>query len=400
MHPLLSGLVNAYFGGITPIPSVRLGDGALEEALALWQHELRGMRVAVVSDPNTFAVAGQRVCNALQGADWQFEAPPKASLAVAEDLASRARAIDLVIAVGSGTINDLCKYASYKAGKPYRVIATAPSMNGYVSANASLLVEEHKSSFKAHLPHALVADLQILRSAPDHLIAAGAGDSLCLPTVRTDWNLARLIAGVPYDASAIEMQAVLWEGFIADPEGLAARTSKAVEGLMLLLIASGLAMTHAGGSQPASQGEHMVAHTVEMLYPDWSQRLLHGQWIALTTLMMAEHQEHLLSQPGVTLKTPLGHHLLEVYFGTKAGGACHEAMQEKMAFRDVVTNRLAEWERVRAELAGQFVSASKLRQFGERAGVLPDYRPYTEMLRSAFELAPYTRNRLTFLDLV
>lgn len=399
MHRALADLATEHFGGTLPVREVAVARYALDAAIARWKEEVdHGLKVAVVSDPNTFALAGRRLCTALRAWNWCFDAPPRASLAVAEELAAKAVAVDLLIAVGSGTINDLCKYASFRAGKPYRVVATAPSMNGYVSANASLLADGAKSSFAAHLPEALVADLDLLCAAPAELIAAGAGDSLCLPTVRADWHLARLLADAPCNPAALAMQEPLWQAFFADPRALAARDRGAVEGLMLLLIASGLAMFHAGGSEPASQGEHMIAHTVEMLYPDWSQRLYHGQWIALTTGMMAEHQRQLLAAPAITLREPPHEAMLEAYFGPGAGAACARAVTQKRVLHGVIRERLAGWGAVREELAASAVSPDALRRFAETAGILPDRRPYAEMLDSAIRLAPWTRNRLTFLD--
>ena len=59
---------------------------------------------------------------------------------------------DALIAVGSGTINDLCKYASALDRKPYVVFGTAPSMNGYTSVNAAITVGGLKKSLTAQAP--------------------------------------------------------------------------------------------------------------------------------------------------------------------------------------------------------------------------------------------------------
>ena len=67
---------------------------------------------------------------------------------------ARARSADALVAVGSGTINDLCKYAAAKDGKPYVVFATAPSMNGYTSMNAAITVDGHKKTLPAATPRA------------------------------------------------------------------------------------------------------------------------------------------------------------------------------------------------------------------------------------------------------
>ena len=105
---------------------------------------------------------------------------------------------DALIAVGSGTINDLCKYASALDGKPYAVFATAPSMNGYTSVNAAITIEGHKKSLPAQAAAGVFFDLEVLAAAPARLIRAGLGDSLCRCTAQADWLLAHLLLGRPY----------------------------------------------------------------------------------------------------------------------------------------------------------------------------------------------------------
>ena len=108
-----------------------------------------------------------------------------------------------LIAVGSGTINDLCKYASALDGKPYAVFATAPSMNGYTSVNAAITVEGHKKSLPAQAAAGVFFDLEVLAAAPVRLIRAGLGDSVCRCTAQADWLLAHLLLGRPYRARAL-----------------------------------------------------------------------------------------------------------------------------------------------------------------------------------------------------
>ena len=141
---LLSGELTDIDGG-APL-SVPTRAVVIERSLAGAEAELlRGLelgdRLAVVSDPTTRDVLGERVERAIDS----FASPisinladrPHADAATAAVIAEATRDADALIAVGSGTINDLCKFVSAKAGKPYAVFATAPSMNGYSSVNAA-----------------------------------------------------------------------------------------------------------------------------------------------------------------------------------------------------------------------------------------------------------------------
>ncbi len=98
---------------------------------------------------------------------------------------SRAKDSDLIVALGSGTVNDICKYATYLEGKNYISFPTAASMNGYTSANASILINGYKKSLVAHLPRAIYIDTNIIANAPLRLTLSGFADFICCSTVQS-----------------------------------------------------------------------------------------------------------------------------------------------------------------------------------------------------------------------
>jgi Glycerol dehydrogenase and related enzymes len=109
---------------------------------------------------------------------------------------------DALVAVGSGTINDLCKYAAFLDRKPYVVFGTAPSMNGYTSVSAAITEHGHKKSLPAAAPVGVFLDLAVLAAAPPRMIRSGLGDSICRPPPRRIgcWRIccwARATAGRP-----------------------------------------------------------------------------------------------------------------------------------------------------------------------------------------------------------
>ncbi|MDX1575540.1 MAG: iron-containing alcohol dehydrogenase, partial [Kiloniellales bacterium] len=156
LQQLLSGTLADVDGGdalAVPTKTVVI-EGSLDgrEAELLRDLEL-GPRLAVVSDPTTREVLGRRVERAAAAVaevdPIVLQEHPHADGELADEIAAAARSADALIAVGSGTINDLCKYAGARAGKPYAVFATAPSMNGYTSVNAAITMEGHKKSIQA-----------------------------------------------------------------------------------------------------------------------------------------------------------------------------------------------------------------------------------------------------------
>ena len=102
---------------------------------------------------------------------------------------------EALVAVGSGTINDICKYSAANTGKPYVVFGTAPSMNGYVSENAAITIHGHKKSLPARAPLAAFLDLGVMAAAPARMIRSGLGDSLCRSTAQAGRTSGRITCG-------------------------------------------------------------------------------------------------------------------------------------------------------------------------------------------------------------
>ena len=91
------------------------------------------------------------------------------------------------------------------------------------------------------------------------------------------------------------------------------------------LVLSGLGMTICGGSYPASQGEHLISHYIDMFAPDERAAFFHGEQVAVATLTMAQIQEVMLAgpPPRVGASSTTREDLLR-WFGANIGeNACH-----------------------------------------------------------------------------
>lgn len=268
----------------------------LPDRLAGFHHAL------LVADPDTYQAVGsevlQHVCKDAHATLLLLPKHPSPTLALAQELTTALHAHPCAVAVGSGTINDLVKYAAHSAHKPYAVLATAPSMNGYTSSTASLLVDGHKQSFAATAAALVLADTEVLRHAPARMVRAGVGDVLCRTTVEADWRLAHVKAKATFEEAIMQPMRAAEAALIAHIDGIAARTAEAIMALWGALTAGGSAMRLHGSSMPASQGEHMIAHCMEEAMPEATP--LHGEAIAVTSLSMAKLQESLLAHPSLS----------------------------------------------------------------------------------------------------
>ena len=100
---------------------------------------------------------------------------------------------DLIIAIGSGTINDLTKFVAKEINLPYIICPSATSMNGYLSANSSLTIGNHKQSIATKQAIAVFIDSNLIKEAPQELNKAGIADLLAFYSCYFDWLLSHLL---------------------------------------------------------------------------------------------------------------------------------------------------------------------------------------------------------------
>ena len=370
-----------------------------------------GRRFAVVSDAVTHYVMGARVEQALAklGRVDSVVLPrePHADLATVDWVRVNSAGADALIAVGSGTINDLTKYAAARDAKPFAVFATAPSMNGYASANAAITVGGHKTMLQAALARGVFVDLAVLCGAPQRMIRAGLGDSLCRGTAQADWLLSHLLLGTPYRGAPFALLEGDEASLLDAPEAVLARDRDAMRALARTLVLSGIGMTLCGGSYPASQGEHLISHYLDMKTDAGGPPNLHGEQVAVATLTMARLQEAMLDAPAPVLRaSAIDEPALRGHFGAEVGAACWREFARKRLDADgaaALTTRAAErWAAIRRATAAVRVSSTRLETIMRRAGI-----PVTPAelgidaatWRAAVRHARFIRDRFTFLDL-
>ena len=389
---------------------------AIEESLAGAEADLvdalaLGSRFAVVSDVTTQHVLGARVARALASLGAiepvVLEATPHPDLATVELLRAATATADALVAIGSGTINDLCKYTAARAGKPYVVFATAPSMNGYTSMNAAITVDGHKKSLPATAPLGVFIDLGIFAKAPLRMIQSGLGDSLCRSTAQADWLLSKHLRGTPYREAPFTLLAADEALLLEAPEALIGGDLDAMRLLARTLLLSGLGMTICGGSYPASQGEHLISHYIDMLAPAGRPAYFHGEQIAVATLTMAQIQEAMLSgpPPSPSAGSTTREDLLQ-RFGNEIGEACWDEYSAKRLSVEQVeafSARIAErWTDLVAKLGRTMIPSATLADVLTRAGCpqTPGAIGVTaKFYRRAVRDARFLRDRYTFLDL-
>lgn len=173
--------------------------------------------------------------------------------------------IDLIIGVGSGVIQDLCKYVSFLCKIDYFIVATAPSMDGYASVGAAMIANDMKVTFSAHVPKAIIADTEVLKDAPLEMIVAGYGDIIGKYSCLNDWKLAHLVTGEYLCDFVLNATYETVEKTVRLADGLVQRNADAIKALTEALVAVGILMAYVGNSRPASGSEHHLSHYFEIV---------------------------------------------------------------------------------------------------------------------------------------
>jgi len=400
-----AGMLGVPIASIVIEPSLAGSEGDLVRGIGL------GGRLAVVCDPATEAALGDRVARALAGRATvqcvRLPAGAHADAATVDRVRIATATADALVAVGSGTINDLCKHAAAQDDKPYAVFATAPSMNGYASGNAAITVHGHKHTLPARAPRGVFMDLAVLAAAPPRLLRAGIGDSLCRATAQVDWRLSHEVHGTRYRRAPFDLLAADEAPWRDAPEALLRGDPVAMRALARTLVLSGLGMTICNGSYPASQGEHLVSHYIDMLAPPERAAYLHGEQVAVATLAMAHLQERMLADgpPALRASTETAASFAH-RFGPELGASCWAAFSGKRLSPDAaesLTARLApRWNGIVATLAPLSLSAAKVAKVLADAGApraARDIGITDAFFARAVHEARFLRDRYTFLDL-
>ena len=378
----------------------------LVQALAL------GNSFTVVADAATWDAMGSRVAKALAPlgpVNTLILDHPHADMAAVADLTQKLAGAEAVIAVGSGTINDLCKYVTGLDGRRYAVFGTAASMNGYTSTTASITLGSGlKVSIPSHAPSGVFIDLAVSAAAPRHLSAAGFGDCLVRSVAQVDWWMSHRLLGSVYSSVPFLMQQ-------ADEIELNARAHLIPAGdigangyLHRVLTLCGLGVSFTGMSNHGSMGEHQISHYIDCFAGNRHPGTLHGQQVGVGVLTMGRLQAQMLASatPPVLRPTVFDPADMARRMGQAVASECFADIAPK-TFDGRATAALNEklqeiWPDLRDELARFIVPPNDMERLLRASGgpaTAGDLGVPVDFYREAVVHCREMRNRYSFLDL-
>lgn len=272
---------------------------------------LAGRSILLIDDENTHQAAGSRVEELFreQAVPHQvltFAGRISATEERVDEVIDQSRAHEIIVSVGAGTINDLGKFAATKRDIPFWTVPTAPSMNGYTSAIAAIKIAGVKRTIPAKPPQFIYNDPEIICRAPLDLRQAGYCDVMAKSVSDIDWQIESMLFSDSYCSLPASIVVQGESGFRDVPEKIRQGEPDAILALQNGLLASGISMLLAGSSAPASGGEHLFSHFLDMREPITGRTpKLHGLQVAAGIILSAACYEKLASLDKADLK-PMG----------------------------------------------------------------------------------------------
>ena len=360
--------------------------------------------IVMICDENTYEAAGKTVERLVPGLKKAVLDPANLhanehGVEAAKNQLDQIGDVDLMIAVGSGTIHDITRYHAYERKIPFFSVPTAASVDGYVSTVAAMTWHGFKKSFTAVSPVVVIADTDIFSKAPMRLTASGVADLLGKYTALADWKITHILTGEYICEEICEMEYKALDALTNSLSGLARGDAGAYEELMYGLLLSGLAMQMTGNSRPASGAEHHMSHLWEMEVLNDYIDFYHGEKVGVG-LILASKIYHKAAQKmrsgAFTVKEsmPVEEELIRVNF-TKLG--MYESIMEEN------TPNLLDKKDEIAAVIDEIPSAKDLTEMLAKVdGVrtLEDLGFDESFQEKTARLSPYVRARITFMRLL
>ncbi len=411
----------------TDTRSVTIGSGVIVDVAGVFKQNFGGRAAVIVADDNTFAVAGSAVNRRLVAAGcvinepFVFPGQPmlRASYQHVLELEDVLRTHDATpLAVGSGTINDLTKLAAQRCGRPYLIVATAASMDGYTAFGAAITRAGFKQTMACAAPRVVLADVDILVDAPLEMTASGYGDLLGKVTAGADWLIADALGVEPINPRAWSLVQDSLREWTAQPQLLHRRDQPAIEHLTEGLIFSGLAMQAARSSRSASGSEHQFSHLWEMQGLAHEGTVIsHGFKVGLGSIASAALYERVLSRDlndldidalcrawptRVQVEQTVRHSHMIPFIAENAVTQSLAKHPDPDQLRQRLTRLKDRWTQLHKRLAKQLLSADQVCNSLQAAGCPIDPVEMglnRDRLKASYAQARQIRSRYTVFDL-
>ena len=402
-----------------PIKAVDIRRGAIN-ALPEYMHRFGYARPYILCDATTYKIAGERCAGVLREAGFAPDVLILRHLGydeatLGEIVINKPDDCDVMIGVGTGSITDILRFASFKLGLPCFTVATGAPMDGFSASVGIMNVNNLKATMPAHSTEVIIGDTDVLSTAPYRMTVAGFADLIGKLNAINDWHLGVLINGDHYCRSIDTLVMDYVYDILGKAEAIKNRDAKAVGELMNALLLTGASISLYGSSRPISGAEHHFSHYLEVLGDQRGKPYaMHGEQVAVGTVLALTAAAKLASitpdfDAAREAAARYDHAAWENEIRRAYGDAADAIIAlEAQSGKNETTGRLKRidimqrhWEEVRAMLAGVY-PAEKLRALLKDIGcpcTPRDIGVTRAVLRDALLYCKETRARYTVYQL-
>ena len=278
---------------------VVVGHNTTDQIKGMCSRLIIGNKVLLVCDRNTRKISGDLIHKILAGSGYEVEGvilaqpllttrhrhsawPTMREVSKVVRSAEKADS-EILLGVGGGSVIDVTKLAAYELSKNFISIPTVASHDGIASPRASLKDRRGSLSKTAVSPIAVLADTAVISKAPYQMLASGCADVISNLSAIKDWELAHRLKNEEFSTFAASLSQTASQLLLEKAEDIRSGLEEAVWDAVKCMIVSGVAMSVAGTTRPASGAEHMFSHMLDMIAPG---KALHGEQCGVGAIMM------------------------------------------------------------------------------------------------------------------
>ena len=390
------------------IRAVEIGSGILARTAEILRANDFPRRILVVADENTLG-ASRGILEVLREGGFDVKTKIYEDLRVADmrdvnTVRELCRDVDGILSVGSGSLNDICRYAARLEDKAFAIFATAPSMDGFASGTSPITENNFKTTRQARQPSVILADTAILARSPAILKGSGFGDVIAKYVAIVDWKVSRMVTGEYYCQAIADLTLGAVERMVALADRVTQEDEETAGAIMEALVLTGLAMRLADCVRPASGTEHIISHFWEIkklergLISDF-----HGRKVGVATLMTAKIYHWLAEQDVRFVKENLDWDRIYAAYGPAFTGDVKKLNSPTVTEETTPERCNACWPEIRRIVREELPSFETLYDVMKRAGcalTLEDIAVDRELGAMGLEFHPYMRHRMTLMRLI
>lgn len=364
-----------------------------------------GGKCCALYGENSYAATADRHPKAEQEIVLRSEELHSDEKSTAEVLERLEKDVEVLIAVGSGTIHDIARFCAHKRGIRFVSCPTAASVDGFCSNVAAMTWYGYKKTVNAVAPEIVIADSEIIKNAPFEMVCSGVGDIMAKYTALAEWEISHAVTGEYLCRRTYEITRSAADTVMKSVLGLLCGEYEAFENVTYALLMSGIAMQMMGNSRPASGAEHHISHMIEMgpkkfevLFP-----AMHGEKTGVGTILAAKEYYRMaetedISQRALVYKPVSDTYLLD-FFGEELAESVIDENREDCLAQVTPEALVKNWQRVR-EIIWKIPPPETLYAQLEKLEAKRDPEDIgitSNQIETLLEYSPLVRNRVTLM---